>query len=420
MSAGSDGYGHLIRKAAVVLWAGAFLIAGAKAEAGVTVSGVPGWLEAPVKRSLEAVWKEVVQRSSPGRERVVELVAKRLFPGLDISEIQGTEEDLFVSFDTKESERLSWNVVVKKPELPGFLERSFLEDASGLETVATEMLDSLPLDVIRWAGEDFQAALDEFIVKNLPGWKPSYVFSSRGEKGALEMAFTPREPVVIAFSPRLSSRTLPLVLQSKLYEETLDVTSQVVGLPAAWVTRHEKSIEAYIAASLEERWAARELEGKVEVNIRPDRIAPVDVQVESSRYTLQAWLGVYAGSDERHPEAGIHAGRIIQPFSGWEIEAYGEFIIKVNDGDVDPRAGLRWKFDQDIWIGVERSFEDDEYWGRIWFDEILPKLYAWGRFREDGESEAALGWMIGEHLSWELYYDSRDGEDLSLRITGNL
>ncbi|KUK56566.1 MAG: Uncharacterized protein XD80_1850, partial [Synergistales bacterium 53_16] len=136
MSAGSDGYGHLIRKAAVVLWAVAFLIVGAKAEAGVTVSGVPEWLEAPVKRSLEAVWKEVVQRSSPGRERVVELVAKRLFPGLDIREIRGFGEDLFVYFDTRESERLSWNVVVKKPELPGFLERPFLEDASGLETAA--------------------------------------------------------------------------------------------------------------------------------------------------------------------------------------------------------------------------------------------------------------------------------------------
>jgi len=420
MSAGSDGYGHLIRKAAVVLWAVAFLIVGAKAEAGVTVSGVPGWLEAPVKRSLEAVWKEVVQRSSPGRERVVELVAKRLFPGLDISEIRGFGEDLFVYFDTRESERLSWNVVVKKPELPGFLERPFLEDASGLETAATEMLDSLPLEVFRWAGEDFQTGIGKVIAESLPGWKPSYVFSSDEGKSVLEMAFTPQEPVVIAFSPRLSSRTLPLALQSKLHEETLEVTSQVIGLPAAWVARHKNRIEDYVAASLEERWAARELKGRVEVNIRPDRIAPVDVQVESSMYTLQAWLGVYAGSDERHPEAGIHAGRIIQPFSGWEIEAYGEFIIKVNDGDVDPRAGLRWKFDQDIWIGVERSFEDDEYWGRIWFDEILPKIYAWGRFREDGESEAGLGWMLGEHLSWELYYDSRDGEDLSLRITGNL
>jgi anti-sigma regulatory factor (Ser/Thr protein kinase) len=50
----------------------------------------------------------------------------------------------------------------------------------------------------------------------------------------------------------------------------------------------------------------------------------------------------------------------------------------------------------------------------------LPEIYAWGRFREDGESEAGLGWMLSEHLFWELYYDSRDEDDLSFRIIGNL
>jgi hypothetical protein len=262
--------------------------------------------------------------------------------------------------------------------------------------------------------------MDEIINDRLPGWNPSYVFSSEGGKGVLEIAFTPQEPVVIAFSPRLSSRTLPLALQSKLHEETLEVTSQIIGLPTAWVAKHKNSIEDYIAVSLEGKWAARELKGRVEVNIKPGRIAPVDVSVESSEYTLQIWMGVYAGSDERYPEVGIHAGRIMQPFSGWEIEGYGEFIIKVNDGDITPRLGLRWKFDKDIWIGVERSFEDDEYWGRIWLDEVLPEIYAWGRFREDGESEAGLGWMLSEHLFWELYYDSRDEDDLSFRIIGNL
>lgn len=40
MSVDSDGYDRLIRKAAVVICAVAFLVTGAKAEAGVTVSGV--------------------------------------------------------------------------------------------------------------------------------------------------------------------------------------------------------------------------------------------------------------------------------------------------------------------------------------------------------------------------------------------
>jgi len=420
MSVDSDGYDRLIRKAAVVLCAVAFLVTGAKAEAGVTVSGVSEWLEAPVNRSLEAVWQEVVKRVSPERERVVELVVKRLFPGLVIKDIRAVGENLFITLDTKESKRLAWDVIVEKPELPRFLGKPFEEDISGLKKTAVEMLDSLPLEVFRWAGEDFQAGMDEIINDRLPGWNPSYVFSSEGGKGVLEIAFTPQEPVVIAFSPRLSSRTLPLALQSKLHEETLEVTSQIIGLPTAWVAKHKNSIEDYIAVSLEGKWAARELKGRVEVNIKPGRIAPVDVSVESSEYTLQVWMGVYAGSDERYPEVGIHAGRIMQPFSGWEIESYGEFIIKVNDGDITPRLGLRWKFDKDIWIGVERSFEDDEYWGRIWLDEVLPEIYAWGRFREDGESEAGLGWMLSEHLFWELYYDSRDEDDLSFRIIGNL
>jgi uncharacterized membrane protein len=405
--------------ATVVLWAVAFFLTGS-AQAAVSVGGVPEWLKTPITRSLAAVWQEVSQRQPSDRERVVGLVAARLFPGLDITEIRGTKEDLEVMFTVSPSKAHDWTVDVGVPPLLPFLERCFLEDSSGLESTVAEMLDSLPMDVLRWAGEDFQHRLREIMAKRLPGWRPSFLFSRQEDLGVLEITFTPKEPVVIAFSPRLSSRSLPLVLQSKLQEETLDVTSRLVGLPALWVERHKERIEAYVEASLEEKWAAREMEGKVDVDIRPDKIAPVDVDVESTRYTLQAWLGVYVGSDERYPEVGIHAGRRMTPFPGWDIEGYGEFIIKLNDGETDPRFGFRWKLVPEVWIGAERSFKDDGYWGRIWFEELLPKIYAWSRFRENGETEAGIGWRTGEHLSWEIYYDSRDDQDLSLRIMGNL
>ncbi|MFP4481743.1 MAG: hypothetical protein ACLFN0_02990 [Thermovirgaceae bacterium] len=405
--------------ATVVLWAVAFFLT-VPTEASVSAEGIPQWLRMPVERSLSAVWNEVSERPSGNRERIVELVAKRLFPGLEIQRVREAGEDLEVAFTLPSSKGEDWTVEVGMPDLPPFLEKTFLEDSSAIGPVAAEMLDSLPMDVLRWAGEDFQSRLGEKITERLPGWKPSFVYSQRDGAGVLEISFTPDEPVVVAFSPRLSSRSLPLVLQTKLQEETLDVTSGIVGLPAVWVERHKERIQTYVATSLEEKWAARELEGKVEVNIRADRIAPVDVEVESTRYILQAWLGVYIGSDERYPEVGVHAGRRMTPFSGWEIEGYGEFVIGLNDGDIDPRFGLRWRWTPDVWIGIERSFEDDEYWGRIWFDEILPKLYAWGRFREDGETEAGIGWRTGEHLSWELYYDSRDDQDVGLRIMGNL
>ncbi|MGC9373302.1 MAG: hypothetical protein ACP5DY_08305, partial [Thermovirgaceae bacterium] len=75
--------------ATVVLWAVAFFLTGS-AQAAVSVGGVPEWLKAPITRSLAAVWQEVSQRQPSDRERVVGLVAGRLFPGLDITEIRGT------------------------------------------------------------------------------------------------------------------------------------------------------------------------------------------------------------------------------------------------------------------------------------------------------------------------------------------
>jgi len=409
----------MIKKATVVFWAVAFLLTGT-AEAGVDVGGVPEWLEPPIKRSLGAVWEEVMNRVSSDRKRVLSLVAKRLFPGLELVEIQIAGDDLDVVFHVPPSRAENWNVRLKQPDLPDFLDEIFRKDVSVFQKRVVQILDSLPLDVFRWAGEDFRNSLAEHLEGTLPGWKPSFVFSRSEGNGLLEIGFTPEEPVVIAFSPRLSSRSLPLILQSKLEDETLEVTSEIVGLPSAWIGRHKEIVEAYVASSLERRWAAEEMRGKVEVAIQPDRIAPVDVVVESDRYTLRAWLGVYAGADDRYPELGIHAGRRMQPFSGWDIEGYGEFLVELNDGSTDPRIGLRWKGTSDIWLGIERSFDDDEYWGRVWFEEILPRLYAWGRFREDGESEAGIGWRIGEHISWEIYYDSRDDEEVSLRIMGNL
>lgn len=407
-------------KATVALWAVAFFTAGSVAEAGVAVSGIPEWLERPVERSLDAVWKETAQRQPRDRERVVSLVARRLFPGLDLVGIHGFGEDLDVAFQVSPETGQEWETRLRPPELPPFLEGLFLQDISGMEEAMTGMLDSLPVDVLRWAGEDFRETAGGLVSERIPGWRPSFVFSSGENRNILEVGFTPREPVVVAFSPRLSSRSLPLVLQSKLQEETLDVTADIIGLPAAWIERHKNQVEGFVAASLEQKWAARELEGKVKVDIGAGRIAPVDVEVESTRYTLQAWLAVYLASDARYPEVGIHAGRRMTPFSGWDVEAYGQFVTRTNDGDTEVRIGLRWTPWRDVWVGIEHSFDDEAFWGRISFDRISRKFYAWGRFREDGESQVGLGWRIGEHLSWEFYYDSRDDDNLSLRIIGNL
>ncbi|HBG13925.1 MAG TPA: hypothetical protein DDW96_01155, partial [Synergistaceae bacterium] len=152
----------------------------------------------------------------------------------------------------------------------------------------------------------------------IPGWYPSILFV-QGIDGQIEVlvSFNPLSPVIIAYSPRISSRTFPRILQSEIADNALEALAPFLGLPGDWVNRHRRSIEELVAGTLETKWAAREVRGDVTVGITPERIAPVEIRVESDRYTLQAWAAVHLGSDERHPEIGVHIGRMTSPIKGW-------------------------------------------------------------------------------------------------------
>ncbi|HCP07046.1 MAG TPA: hypothetical protein DIT24_01160, partial [Synergistaceae bacterium] len=234
------------------------------------------------------------------------------------------------------------------------------------------------------------------------------------------VSFNPLSPVIIAYSPRISSRTFPRILQSEIADNALEALAPFLGLPGDWVNRHRRSIEELVAGTLETKWAAREVRGDVTVGITPERIAPVEIRVESDRYTLQAWAAVHLGSDERHPEIGVHIGRMTSPIKGWELEIYGEFVAATNDLDLESRWGARWSAWPDVWIGSEIAYPGEDVWFRVWLDEILPRVYLWGRLNGEGDSVAGIGWRFGGYLAWELYYDNRDEDRISVRLVGNL
>nr|HPK43341.1 hypothetical protein [Synergistales bacterium] len=200
----------------------------------------------------------------------------------------------------------------------------------------------------------------------------------------------------------------------------LEALAPFIGLPGEWVDRHRGPIEAMVAGNLETKWAAREVRGEVTVDITPERIAPVDIRVESDRYTLQAWAAVSLGSDERHPEIGVHLGRMASPVQGWNLELYGEWVAGTNDLHVESRWGVRWPAWPDIWLGAEVAYPGEDIWFKVWFEELLPRVYLWGRLNDDGDAVAGIGWRFGGYLAWELFYDSRDGDRICVRLVGNL
>ena len=409
------------RRAAAGFFAVALLFT-APALASVKVAGVPEWIRPTISGPVEAVWEEVLRSRDPGSGlQTLRIVVERIFPGVVIEGIELSGEELLLDLSFEDPPPGGWEVSVKLPDLVPELEALFYGDMGDAADQLREMIAPLPVDSLSWAGQAFQQETVGMLTDRIPGWYPSILFV-QGIEGEIEVlvSFNPLSPVIIAYSPRISSRTFPRILQSEIADNALEALAPFLGLPGDWVNRHRRSIEELVAGTLETKWAAREVRGDVTVGITPERIAPVEIRVESDRYTLQAWAAVHLGSDERHPEIGVHIGRMTSPIKGWELEIYGEFVAATNDLDLESRWGARWSAWPDVWIGAEIAYPGEDVWFRVWLDEILPRVYLWGRLNGEGDSVAGIGWRFGGYLAWELYYDNRDEDRISVRLVGNL
>lgn len=409
------------RRAAAGFFAVALLFT-APALASVKVAGVPEWIRPTISGPVEAVWEEVLRSRDPGSGlQTLRIVVERIFPGVVIEGIELSGEELLLDLSFEDPPPGGWEVSVKLPDLVPELEALFYGDMGDAADQLREMIAPLPVDSLSWAGQAFQQETVGMLTDRIPGWYPSILFV-QGIDGQIEVlvSFNPLSPVIIAYSPRISSRTFPRILQSEIADNALEALAPFLGLPGDWVNRHRRSIEELVAGTLETKWAAREVRGDVTVGITPERIAPVEIRVESDRYTLQAWAAVHLGSDERHPEIGVHIGRMTSPIKGWELEIYGEFVAATNDLDLESRWGARWSAWPDVWIGSEIAYPGEDVWFRVWLDEILPRVYLWGRLNGEGDSVAGIGWRFGGYLAWELYYDNRDEDRISVRLVGNL
>jgi len=398
------------------------LVFAPSALASVTVTGVAEWVRPTIAGPMEAVWEELEQGDATGREEgTLRIVAERLFPGLSIKGISISGGNLFLDVAFQDPPAGGWLVAIERPELIPELAGLFDDDLGDARRMLEDMISPVPAGSLSWTGQAFQKESWRILSERVPGWSPSLLFLQRNDGGlSVSVRFHALPPVVIAYTPRISSRTLPRILQSEITDDALEVLAPFIGLPGDWFVLHERVIEGMVAEALESKWATRDMMGRVSVGITPERIAPVEIKVESERYNFQAWAAIHLGSDERYPEIGIHLGRRTAPFRGWDLELYGEWVASTNDLSVESRWGARWSPWPDIWVGVELAYPWEDLWYRVWLEEILPRVYLWGRVNSEGDAVAGIGWRFGGYLAWELYYDNRDEDRISVRLVGNL
>ncbi len=230
----------------------------------------------------------------------------------------------------------------------------------------------------------------------------------------------PAQPLVLAVNPKSTSSSLPSLVHSGVKDDLMAGLSSLIGLPVAWVAKHEKQVADWASSQLQDETFVENLKVDIRVVLKAQPVTDLSVRMESRRYTIWAWVAGYAGTSDRYPEAGIHLGRKAQIFPRWDVELYGESLLYLNDWDLETRLGIRWSPWDRIWLGAERSWPDEATWWRAWFDGPVRSPYVWIRTSDEGEVNFGVGYRLNENLSIELHYDSRDENPSSVRLVGNL
>ena len=390
-------------------------------EAAVRVEGVPDWLEASARRSMEVVY-EHIPASEPAavKEELLRVVADRLLLGYSVSSVTFAGGDVAIRLAVTKSPP-DWTVAVAAPSLSQPVDGWFAADAGGLDGEIASLLTGVPVEALAWGDIDLKAEVDRLSSGRLPGWRAALMARGTISGGViLDVSFMPEQPLTLAVSTRINSSSIPAILHSGLRDDLTKGFAPVIGIPAAWLDKHSGDMESLGRDILTGESLVKVSQAEPVVTAETGVVSNVGVGLESRRYAARLWMSVYAVAEGRYPEVGAHLGRRIQLLPHWDMELYGELILQLDDWELEKRLGMRWPLWRNVWVGGEGSDRDDLWWGMVDLESWARRPYAWLRYSEEDDFNAALGYHFNDYISIELHYDSRYEDKLNVRALLNL
>ncbi|MFA5457993.1 MAG: hypothetical protein WC261_10225, partial [Synergistaceae bacterium] len=337
----------------------------------VDADGVPEWLSLIIERSISAVAERMPEsQSDENAEKVIEVISGKLFDGYKVDSVSISSGVIKISLSPEKTSD-KWRVEVQTPQIQDPPLQWIKADIAATEKLLNELIQGLPVEALNWCDAGLKEEVIKILSPVLPGWKPTLMVHSEKEEYIMKISLSPELPLVLAVNPTLTSNSLPTLLHEDLREDLMERSSPFIGLPVIWAKRHEKEINVWTESFLLTRGIVERTSAEPKSSFSAGQVSQMKVNVESRHYTIAAWAALYAGTQDKTGEIGVHLGRKLKTFSRWNMEIYGEGIIELQDWDPEGRLGLRWSPWGDVWIGGEWSTKDSMWWGRI---NIEPRM----------------------------------------------
>lgn len=220
---------------------------------------------------------------------------------------------------------MPWSDVIRHIEvdtsvegMPPEVETLVRQDLRDVNQVFADALSGLPVAATDWTNGVLKHHLNDFLASHLPEFRGDFEVDTEGETAHIRLTVYPRLPVVRTVDLSMRSDTIPnvtLLNHRQLMEEHVD---QLVGVPVAFVARHQDTFAGRLAADLDSQPDFKALHMKSRVFIEPAERMQVMSRSDTDQYRLRltGWLDVSRKDDDHHDQQDnlrfrLHVGRML-------------------------------------------------------------------------------------------------------------
>ncbi len=299
--------------------------------------------------------------------------------------------------------------------MPPFVEELARRDLADVGSVFDEGLQGLPVAASDWTNGVLKRSLQDYMDAHLPEFRADFDVLP-GPETKVSLTVYPRLPVVRTIDLSMRSDSIPnftLLNHRKLMQDTVNM---MIGVPVAFVERHEQEFSDRFAATLDTLGDFRALDLHTVVTMKPGSDMSVMSRSDTKAYLirLEGWADIGRRDDDDISRAvfRLHLGKRFSPRD--------EFFLQTDIAPQDVRwtwelgytrhlaeaTRLTLRYDmreKDFILGGEQEL------GRKW---MLRYEYRW----TDQLGEGALRYRLHDFLSLE-YVISTD--DKWVRLIGN-
>lgn len=298
--------------------------------------------------------------------------------------------------------------------MPPLVEEMARRDLADVGHVFGEGMQGLPVAASDWTNGILKRSLQQYMDEHLPEFRADFDVVP-GDETRVALTVYPRLPVVRTIDLSMRSDSIPNFTLLAHRREMQDNVNMLIGVPVAFVERHEAEFCEAFAAALDKAPSFHALDLHTVVTMRTGRDMSVMSRTDTNKYSirLEGWADIsHKDADGRNTVFRFHAGKRFSP----RDELFVQTDIAPQDVKWTWQLGYARHLCDSTRLIVRYDMRDKKFilggeqeLGHRW---MLRYEYRW----TDQMGEGAIRYRLHDFLSLEYVIDK---DDKWLRVIGN-